>query len=209
MNDEPQLVRHCMLLRMMSSRRNGVSIADMTRETGRDNKTIRRDVKFLRARGFRLIEEVTDRGRKRWKLAKPPAEADHSLDYLEAYALFVGRQFMEPLAGTDLWESAQSAFKKIKCSLNDAAISYLDRSGGMIHRSFAASDYSRKAEFIDALMVAIEDSRVVSVAYQSLKATEPSTRVLHPYGFIYNFRSLYLGEEKGDIPNIATRPAIP
>jgi proteasome accessory factor B len=192
MNDDPRLVRQLMLLRMLSSRRNGCSIADMVRETGRAKKTIRRDIGFLQLQGCRLIEEVTDRGRKLWKLATLPAEADLSLNFLEAYALLVGRQFLEPLAGTDLWESAQCAFRKIKCSLNDRAISYLDQFGDMIHRTVATSDYSKKAELIDALMIAIEDSRVASVAYQSLNATEPSTRDLHPYGFMYNFRALYL-----------------
>ena len=192
MNDDPQLVRHWTLLRMLSSRRNGVSIADMAQETGRAKKTIRRDLEFFQVQGVRLIEEVTDCGEKRWKLAKLPAEADHSLNYLEAYALYVCRQFLEPLAGTVLWESAQDAFKKIKCSLNDTAISYLSQFGDMIHRTIARGDYSKKADVIDALMIAIEESRVVSVAYQSLNATEPSTRDLHPHGFMYNFRALYL-----------------
>jgi predicted DNA-binding transcriptional regulator YafY len=193
MNDDPQLVRQWMLLRMMCSRRNGVSIAEMARETGRDKKTIRRDLDFFRTLGVRLIEEVaTDCGRKRWKLAKLPAEAEHSLDYLEAYALSACGQFLEPLAGTDLWESAKRALRKIRSSLSDAAINYLDQFGDMIHRTVAASDYTKKAELIDTLMIAIEESRVASVAYQSLKATEPSTRELHPYGFMFNFRALYL-----------------
>jgi predicted DNA-binding transcriptional regulator YafY len=192
MNDDPQLVRQWTLLRMLASRRNGATIADMARETGRAKKTIRRDLQFFRAQGVRVIEEITDRGEKRWKLAKLPAEADHSLNFLEAYAICVCRQFLEPLAGTVLWESAQDAFKKIRSALNENALKYLNQFGDMIHRTSAPGDYSRKAEVIDALMIAIEESRVASVAYQSLNATEPTTRGLHPYGFMYNFRALYL-----------------
>jgi predicted DNA-binding transcriptional regulator YafY len=192
MNDDPRLVRQWMLLRMLAARRNGVSIADMVRETGRGKKTIRRDLEFFQLQGVRLIEEAADGNLKLWKLAKLPDEADHSLDYLEAYALLVSRQFLEPLAGTFLWDSAQSAVRKIRSSLNETAISYLDQFGGMIHRTAAACDYSRKAELIDALVVSIEESSVASVAYHSLNATEPSTRDLHPYGFMFNFRALYL-----------------
>jgi predicted DNA-binding transcriptional regulator YafY len=192
MNDDKQSVRRWNLLKMLSSRRYGVSIGDMADEMASGEKTIRRDLDFFRRRGVRLTEEVADRGRKHFKLAKLPAEADHSLDYLEAYALYVSREFFEPLAGTQLWESAQSAFRKIKCSLNDTALDYLTQCGSMIHRTMARSDYSKKADMIDSLMVAIEDTLVVSVAYQSLNATEPSTRDLHPYGFMYNFRALYL-----------------
>jgi predicted DNA-binding transcriptional regulator YafY len=151
MIDDPQSVRHWMLLRMLSSRRNGISLADMARETGRGRKTIRRDMNFFRLHGVRLTEDVADRGRKLWKLEKLPAEADHSLDFLEAYALHVSRQFLEPLAGTVWWESAQCAFKKIKSSLNEAAIAYLDQFGDVIHRTAAASDYLKKAALIDAL----------------------------------------------------------
>ncbi len=192
MNDDKQSVRRWNLLKMLSSRRHGVSIGDMADEMASGEKTIRRDLDFFRRRGVRLTEEVADRGRKHFKLAKLPAEADHSLDYLEAYALYVSREFLEPLAGTNLWDSAQSAFRKIKCSLNNTALSYLSQFGDMIHRTVARADYSKKAEVIDALMVAIEDTQVVSVAYQSLNATEPSTRELHPHGFMYNFRALYL-----------------
>jgi hypothetical protein len=64
MNDDPQLVRHWLLLRMLSSRRNGVSIADMARETGRDKKTIRRDIEFFRIQGVRLIEFAMDKTRR-------------------------------------------------------------------------------------------------------------------------------------------------
>ena len=104
----------------------------------------------------------------------------------------VCRQYLEPLAGTFLWESAQSAFKKIRDSLNETALNYLKQFGDMIHRTVTPGDYSKKAELIDALTIAIEESRVVSVAYQSLNATEPTTRDLHPHGFMYNFRALYL-----------------
>ena len=53
-------------------------------------------------------------------------------------------------------------------------------------------DYSKKADLIDSLMQAIEDSRAVSMTYQSLQATEPVTYTVWPYGLAYHRGSLYL-----------------
>ena len=55
-----------------------------------------------------------------------------------------------------------------------------------------ASDYSQKADLIDDLMVAIEDRRAVFITYQSLRATEPVTYDIYPYGLTYHRGSLYL-----------------
>jgi proteasome accessory factor B len=54
------------------------------------------------------------------------------------------------------------------------------------------SDYSQKADLIDDLMVAIEDRRAVFITYQSLRATEPVTYDIYPYGLTYHRGSLYL-----------------
>ena len=53
-------------------------------------------------------------------------------------------------------------------------------------------DYSKKADLIDSLMQAMEDSRAVSMTYQSLQATEPVTYTVWPYGLAYHRGSLYL-----------------
>jgi predicted DNA-binding transcriptional regulator YafY len=58
--------------------------------------------------------------------------------------------------------------------------------------SFGISDYSRHAEILDALMVGIEDRRVVWLTYQSQRATEPVTYDVHPYRLTRHQGSLYL-----------------
>ena len=153
MIDDPQLVRHWMLLRMLSSRRNGISLADMARETGRGRKTIRRDINFFRLRGVRLTEDVVDRGRKLWKLEKLPAEADHSLNFLEAYAASTSQSPVPRAACGNSLVGVRIAFKKIKSSLNESCdcLPRPVRRYDPSHRTAAERRYSRKAEVIDAL----------------------------------------------------------
>jgi len=113
--------------------------------------------------------------------------------YDEAVALYLGRVFLEPLAGTFFWEAAQRAFKKIRASLGKDALKYLERFGGMFYQTMVGtSDYSRKAELIDRLMMGIEDRRVVFIKYRSLRATEPVSYDVYPYGVAYHRGSLYL-----------------
>ena len=45
----------------------------------------------------------------------------------EAAALYLGRQFLEPLAGTYFFDGAQRAFQKIRATLGDAALRHLEK----------------------------------------------------------------------------------
>jgi predicted DNA-binding transcriptional regulator YafY len=45
-------------------------------------------------------------------------------------------------------------------------------------------DYSRKDEVLDALVLAVEESRIVHVTYRSAQSTEPVTRDLLPYSLL-------------------------
>jgi len=60
------------------------------------------------------------------------------------------------------------------------------------HTMVGVSDYTKKSELIDELMIGIEDKRAVFITYQSLRATEPVTYDIYPYGLAYHHGSLYL-----------------
>ena len=116
-----------------------------------------------------------------------------TFDFCEVLALYLGRSLLEPLAGTVIWDSAQSAFRRIKASLKEPALEYLGKLSTLIHRtSFHNSDYGLKAEQLDELVVAIEDRLITHITYQSARSTEPVTYEVYPYGLIWHRGSLYL-----------------
>jgi proteasome accessory factor B len=116
-----------------------------------------------------------------------------SFAFDEALALFLGRRFLEPLAGTYLWEAAQQAFKKVRACLSRSALAYLEKMASNLHHtSIGASDYSAKAEVVDDLLRAIEDRRQTIITYQSQRATEPVEYAINPLGIVYHRGSLYL-----------------
>lgn len=111
----------------------------------------------------------------------------------EAVSLYLGRWLLDPLAGTDFWRAAQTAFGKVRTMLGETALHELDKVSRAFFQTMAGrSDYAEKSNFIDQLMMAIEDRRITFVAYQSERATEPVSHEMYPYGFIFHHGSLYL-----------------
>lgn len=191
-SDSP-LVRQWILLRTLCARRYGSTVKELAEEMDVSEKTIRRDLETFLAAGFPLEETVGDFGRKSWLISQTKNQPDIGFTFDEAIALYLGRHFLEPLAGTLFWEAAQRAFRKIRALLGKEALKYLDNFGAMFHQTMVGtSDYSKKANLIDELMVGIEDRKAVFIAYQSLRATEPVTYDVYPYGLTYHRGSLYL-----------------
>ncbi|HWB00111.1 MAG TPA: WYL domain-containing protein [Pirellulales bacterium] len=193
MPDDPGLVRQWRLLKILGSRRYGISVREMAEEMRVNEKTIRRDLQLFANVGFPLEEAVGDHGRKTWRLRSVGAEPELSFAVDEALALYLGRRFLEPLAGTFLWEATQSAFRKIRACLGKSALEYLESMAANLHQTvIGASDYSKKAELIDQLMIGIEECKATHIEYQSLQATEPVTYEVYPLGLVYHKGSLYL-----------------
>lgn len=193
MPSESPLVRQWILLRTLCARRHGSTVKDLAKEMGVSEKTIRRDLDTFLTAGFPLEETVGDFGRKSWLISQTKNQPDIGFTFDEAIALYLGRHFLEPLAGTLFWEAAQRAFRKIRAVLGKGALEYLDHFGTMFHQTMVGtSDYSKKAALIDELMVGIEDRRMVFITYHSLRSTEPVTYDIHPFGMIYHSHSLYL-----------------
>jgi predicted DNA-binding transcriptional regulator YafY len=193
MAEQLPLVRQWILLRKLCSHHYGLTVKDMVHELNVSEKTIRRDLETFQTVGFPLKEVVGEFGRKKWHIEDGKAEPGLNFAYDEAIALYLGRRFLEPLAGTVFWEAAQRAFKKIRATLGADALKYIDQFGSMFHQTMVgAGDYTKKAELIDELMVGIEDRKAVFITYQSLRATEPVTYDIYPYGLIYHRGALYL-----------------
>jgi predicted DNA-binding transcriptional regulator YafY len=193
MNDEPTIARQWRLLRTLCARRHGIVVKDIARELAVSEKTIRRNLKELRQVGFPIQETTGERGCKVWRLADHAVVPPLSFNYDEAIALYLARPFLEPLAGTALWEAAHLALGKIKSTLSEQAREYLERFPRVFGcTTHGNSDYSSKAEIIDALTMAADERNAVMLTYQSQHATEPVTRDVYPYALKRHKGSLYL-----------------
>jgi len=192
MGQSESLVRQWTMLRLMASRRFGTTVIEMAREAQVSEKTIRRDIKVFQTAGFPIEEQKGDFGKKTYALPawhQPPL----AFTFDEALALYLGRRFLAPLAGTFFWEAAHRAFRKIRATLGKNALDYIERLSPSIHQTtFGASDYTSKANEIDELMVAIEDRKPLVMTYQPERATEPVEYEIYPYALVFHKASLYL-----------------
>ncbi len=193
MNDEPTVIRQWRMLRMLGVRRHGIVVSDMAREFGVAARTIRRDLEKLQTLGFPICETTGERGSKVWRLAHHAVVPPLAFTFDEAIVLHLARPFLEPLCGTQLWESAHSALRKIKSTLSKQSLQYLEQFPRVFHcTTHGYSNYADKAEIIDTLTIASEDRKAVLLTYQSQHATEPATRDVYPYGLTRHKGSLYL-----------------
>lgn len=194
MADIPPLLRQWTLLRTLSARRFGATLRQIADESGVSQKTALRDLALLRKLGFPIAEAVGERGRKHWKLDGHAGVPPLSFTLEEAAALYLGRQFLEPLAGTYFFQGAQSAFAKIRSTLGDAPLRHLEKlAAAFYHKTHGLADYSEQGRLIDDLVRAIEDRRLTVITYRSLRTTEPVTHYdVHPYALVWHKQALYL-----------------
>ena len=181
------------VLRMLASRRYGMSVGQIARELAVNDRTIRRDLKRLEYIGF-LIEVAEEaRGRKVWKLSRTDGCPGLQFSFDEAVALSLVRPLLEPFCGTELWLAADQALRKIRGTLSEKALAHFESLYRVFHFTGHGSlGYHSKAEIINELTLAIEDSKVVHLTYRSQGATEPARRELHPYKLLSHKSSLYL-----------------
>ncbi len=187
------LIRQWLILKTLCSRGRGITIRSLAQEMEVSEKTIRRDIATFVEAGVPVEESTGDNGVKSWRLDPAAARADISFTFDEALALYLGRRYLAPFAGTDLWTAAQRAYRKVRASLGESDLNYLERFANVFQDTqFGVTNYAEKAEVIDSLLIGIEDRRVVFITYRSERSTEPVTYDIHPYRFTRHRNSLYL-----------------
>ncbi|HRA86915.1 MAG TPA: WYL domain-containing protein [Planctomycetaceae bacterium] len=191
MNDSKSLIRQWRLLKFLADARVGYTVKELSTEMAASVETIRRDINDLGVAGFKVRENVGFRGLKRWRVEG--FEESFGFSITDMLSIYMGRQFLEPLAGTPFWDGQHKVFSKIRGALGEQAIRYLQKLAGSLHAtSVGASDYSKRYAMIDELMVAVEDRLVSLIVYQSDQSTEPVEQEVYPQGFVFHRGSLYL-----------------
>ncbi len=199
------LTRQWLLLRALCGSHFGLTVKELASEHEVNDKTIRRDLIHLREIGFPLQETTFAHGLKRWQCQPTALEGQLSFDLSEVLSLYLSRRMLEPLAGTMFWSSLRSAFKKIRASLTEEGIAYLEQLQQLLHvLPGRVNNYEGREQMIDDLMVTIEEQRFALILYHSLSATEPVEYEVAPYGMVYDRGALYLIAKSSSHDSIRT-----
>ncbi len=183
--DDTAVTRRINLMQLLRARRLGATTRELAREMQVSEKTIRRDLTSLSRANYLIAADTGQRGRKTWRYVGNGKPLPLNFTYDEAAALYVARRFLQPLTGTLLGDAADSALRKIRCTLGEEALELFERFQGAFHiPGSGAGDYAGKAEIIDGLQLSIEESKVARVTYRSQRALRPTARDLHPYTLV-------------------------
>lgn len=201
MTDRSTLIRQWEMLRQLSASHRGISVRELAAEYEVSEKTIRRDLDALTQARFDVVSTSIERGQKLWRIQDASALVTGKLSLGEVAALYLGRRFLEPLAGTTLWESAQSAIVKLQQQFSPEALKYLESLAGTLRETeFGQSDYSERADVIDTLMASVNESHVTRVLYHPLRSETPEVYELKPLGLVWHRATLYLVATHADRP---------
>jgi proteasome accessory factor B len=184
--------RQLRLLRILASRRLGVTVEELKDEFGVSLKTVRRDLVRLRDAGFPLQERVEDHGRRRWSLQAGDLTGA-GLAFDEAFAMLVAVGMLGSLGGTTIGQAAASAVTKLRSGLGESVLRYCDR----LARSVAMCesrgvDYSGQAEILEQILRGHEEHKNVFIGYRSRRSTEPLTYPISPYAIRHYRGAIYI-----------------
>ena len=193
MPDRTTSIRHLQLMRILSATRTGMSLTELATEFEVSEKTIRRDLTAFETAGLSLVCSAGDHGRRTWRLEHDLDVPAAALDFMETAAVYLGRQFLEPLAGTELWDASQAAFAKLRQQFRPSALRYLESLACTIHSTpVGQSDYAERSHVIDTLMQSQRELRVVRALYHPARSASPEEYHLQPLGIIWHRGTLYV-----------------
>lgn len=187
------LIRQWNLLKLLQSYRFGTSAEDLAGRVGCSVRQVKRDLGVLQEVGFPITFEQRDFGKRFWKLSPHFIErGDVLLSVTEMLSLYLSRQLLAPLAGTQFGDGLSSALDKIKTLLPSKALAYfrsLDER--LFVKSMPGHDYSAQDKEIRIVNQAIAESRALKVRYHSAHSGRDYEWRVHPYGIVVFGMSLY------------------
>jgi len=187
------LIRQWNLLRLLQSYRFGLAVDELADRLDCSERQVKRDLSVLMEVGFPIEFDRREFGKRFWKLAPKAVNQDNVLLSLtEMISLFLSRQLLAPLAGTQFGDGLFSALDKIKTLLPDKALLHFLRLDEQLFvKSMPGHDYSDQDKEIRIINKAIADSRVLKVSYHSASSDRTYEWQMHPYGIVLFDMSLY------------------
>jgi len=187
------LIRQWNLLKLLQSYRFGTSAEELAERVGCSVRQVKRDLGVLQEVGFPILFEQRDFGKRFWKLSRDFVETGQVLlSVTEMLSLYLSRQLLAPLAGTQFGDGLSSALDKIKTMLPSKALTYfrsLDER--LFVKSMPGHDYSAQDKEIRTINQAVAESRVLKVRYRSAHSGNIYEWRLEPYGIVLFGMSLY------------------
>jgi len=187
-----QLTRQWKLVQLLAGRL-GRTLAQLCGELGVTKRTVQRDIQVLAAAGFPVTSDMRN-GTVFWHFMEGfHAEAPIALTLTEQMALYFSKGLFNPLQGSPIYESLESAIEKIGSQLPAQSFSLLrGLENALAVRTFGFKVYTRSKQTIETMTRAVFHKYRVRLSYQSPRDSRPTEREVDPYRLWYVNNALYV-----------------
>lgn len=209
-----QLIRQHKILQLLEDARFGRTLDEIREDLVTDlglsklhERTVRRDIEALQSAGYDLDVEANQRG-KVWKLGRVDRGIHKiSATATELIALSIGRDLLNPLAGTQYWQGIESFWTRLEEEVpNGVYDHYAKFRETLCVFGVPTKTYEKHSGILRCINRAIVEHRIVEIDYQSL-GKPASTRRIEPYGLAVYQASIYViaAPQGGDDPKANMR----
>jgi len=188
-----QLARQWRIIQTLISSRQGKPATDLAQELSCHTRTVYRDLEALQAAGFPVYTDKVG-GKNVWSLLDT---AKHSIpipfNLPELMALYFSRGMMGALKDTVFYDSLVSLFDKIKTTLPDEYIEYLEQiEKSLAVRSKPYKQYGQMQSIIDQVSEAAIQKKYVEIDYYTMSRKKKTRRRVAPYKIWFFDGTFYL-----------------
>ena len=186
-NEEPdmrgtQLARQWKIIRLLESRKRGISSNDLANELEVPLRTVYRDLEAIQEAGFPVYTEREGKN-SLWKLLDTfKKDFPIPLTMTELMSLHMSRDLLRIFEGTVFHESIESLFKKVKAALSPETLRFLENISGQLKVNFGPTrTFSGLKETIKAISEATANRRRVEIRYKAVSTGRETRRKVDPY----------------------------
>ena len=188
-----QLSRQWKIIHALLSARQGKTIAELARTAACHSRTVYRDLEALQMAGFPLRNEAID-GHSHWSMldsGRRPMPLP--LNVTELMALYFSRNMLKVLEGTAIHDSLTSLFEKVKATLPEQYIGYLDKLENSLQVGVKAHKaYQRLQEHLTTVNTAAQERHCVEMVYFSMSRRSQTRRKVAPYKIWFYDETFYI-----------------
>jgi predicted DNA-binding transcriptional regulator YafY len=188
-----QLSRQWKIIQALNSSHQGKSATRLAAELDCHSRTVYRDLEALQAAGFPLFTEKRD-GKTCWSMLEagrnqPPIP----LNLTELMALHFSRNLLKSLDGTFIYDSLESLFDKVKSTLSQPYLDYLEKAEQTIGAGARKRNPNKDFQSIlTRVHQAVRERRLIDILYFTMSRRAMGRRRISPYQVWFYDETFYV-----------------
>ncbi len=190
-----QMGRQWRIIQTLITSKTGKSVSELIDilELDCHQRTVYRDLEALQKAGFPIYNEIAD-NTSIWMLMDSAKEKmPVPMNLTELMSLYFARDMLKVLKHTVFYDSLKSLFQKIKTSLSDELIRYLEQIENNLHIGHRPyKEYGEFKENINLINDAVTQQLHIDIVYYAISKKKQSSRRVAPYNLWLFDGSFYM-----------------